>query len=104
MTDELPPAGGFDFEALVGAVASVHARMAERATRAVNVSLTLRNWLIGAYISQYELGGDDRAAYGERGFEALADRLQGSGGRERAHASCGASRASTRRTLRFGRQ
>ena len=76
MTDELTPAGGFDFDALVGAVAGVHARMAERATRAVNVSLTLRNWLIGAYISQYELGGDDRAAYGERVIEALADRLQ----------------------------
>lgn len=79
MADELTPAVGFNFEALVGAVAGVHARMAERATRAVNVSLTLRNWLIGAYISQYELGGDDRAAYGERVFEALADRLQASG-------------------------
>lgn len=76
MADELTPAGGFDFEALVGAVAGVHARMAERATRAVNVSLTLRNWLIGAYISQYELGGDDRAAYGQQVFDALADRLQ----------------------------
>ncbi len=53
--------------------------MTERATRAVNVSLTLRNWLIGAYISRYELGGDDRAAYGKRVFEALADRLRASG-------------------------
>ena len=70
---------GFDFEALVEAVADVHTRMAERATRSVNISLTLRNWLIGAYIGQCELGGADRAAYGERVLEALADRLQGSG-------------------------
>lgn len=72
MTDELTPAGGFGFEALVGAVAGLHLGMAERATRAVNTTLTLRNWLIGAYISQYELGDDDRAAYGERVFEVAA--------------------------------
>ena len=42
MSDELTPAGGFDFEALAGAVPDVHTCMAEGATRAVNVSLTLR--------------------------------------------------------------
>ena len=66
-------------EALVAAVANVHSRMDERATRSVNISLTLRNWLIGAYITQYELGGADRATYGGRVFEALAKRLRGSG-------------------------
>ena len=35
-------------------------------SRAVNISLTLRNWLIGCYIAEYELNGEDRAAYGEK--------------------------------------
>ncbi len=61
------------------AVVAVHSSMAEHATRAVNVSLTLRNWLIGGHISGYELAGADRAAYGERLFESLAERLRGLG-------------------------
>jgi hypothetical protein len=69
----------FDFEALVDAVAAVHTSMATRAARAVNVSLTLRNWLIGAYIAEYELRGADRATYGEQLLETLADRLFASG-------------------------
>jgi len=37
--------------------------------------LTLRNWLIGGYIAEYELHGADRAAYGERILLELASRL-----------------------------
>jgi type I restriction enzyme, R subunit len=44
-----------------------------QAGRAINVSLTLRNWLIGAYISEYELRGADRASYGENLLSELAD-------------------------------
>ncbi|HDL86719.1 MAG TPA: cytoplasmic protein, partial [Candidatus Acetothermia bacterium] len=39
--------------------------MAAQAGRAVNISLTMRNWLIGAYIAEYELRGLDRASYGD---------------------------------------
>ncbi len=49
--------------------------MRAQAGRAINVSLTLRNWLIGAYIAGYELRGADRAAYGENLLDELADRL-----------------------------
>jgi predicted nuclease of restriction endonuclease-like (RecB) superfamily len=35
----------------------------------------LRNWLIGCYIAEYELSGQDRANYGERLLNALAKRL-----------------------------
>ena len=48
-----------------------------RQARAVNVSLTLRNWLIGSYIAEYELRGKDRAAYGEKLFDSLAAELSG---------------------------
>jgi DUF1016 N-terminal domain len=53
--------------------------MAAQAGRAVNVSLTLRNWLIGCYIAEYELRGADRAQYGEKLLANLAVRLTGFG-------------------------
>lgn len=66
-----------DFATLVDAVRSVHEHCAAQASRAVNVSLTLRNWLIGAYVHEYELRGADRATYGERLLSELAERLEG---------------------------
>ena len=62
---------GLNFASLVEAVRQVHARSAAAAARAVNVSLTLRNWLIGCYIVEYQQNGADRAQYGE----CLVDRL-----------------------------
>jgi predicted nuclease of restriction endonuclease-like (RecB) superfamily len=63
------------FEGLVRAIQGIDAELAAQARRAVNVSLTLRNWLIGGYIAEYELRGRDRAAYGERLLDALAAEL-----------------------------
>ncbi len=65
-----------NFERLVSAIRDVHKTLAAHAGRAVNISLTLRNWLIGAYIAEYELHGVDRATYGERLFADLAERLE----------------------------
>jgi hypothetical protein len=60
---------------LVAAIADVHAQCAAQATRAVNISLTFRNWLIGAHIHHYELAGADRATYGDKLLHQLAARL-----------------------------
>ena len=65
-----------DFNSLVSAINRVHEHFAARANRAVNSSLTLRNWLIGAYIAEYELNGKDRATYGEGLLAKLASRLE----------------------------
>lgn len=70
---------GLTFEGLVLAVRGVNNELAAQAGRAVNLSLTLRNWLIGCYITEYELRGADRAAYGEKLLANLAARLMGSG-------------------------
>lgn len=64
-----------DLSALVAGVRQVHDRCAAQASRAVNISLTLRNWLIGAYLHEYELRGADRASYGERLFAGVAEQL-----------------------------
>jgi len=50
-----------------------------QAQRQVNVALTLRNWLIGFYISEYELNGNDRAEYGKNLYKEIEKRLKNSG-------------------------
>ena len=41
----------------------------------MNVSLTLRNWLIGFYIREYEQNGADRASYGDKLLDRLSEAL-----------------------------
>lgn len=67
------------FAQLVGAVTQTHDRFIVLAGKAVNVNLTLRNWVIGGYIQQYEQRGADRAEYGERLLDRLSVTLQGYG-------------------------
>lgn len=65
----------WNFEKLVGTILQVHEEMAVQAGKAVNLSLTVRNWLIGCYIAEYELCGADRARYGDNLLTELAKRL-----------------------------
>jgi hypothetical protein len=67
--------GKLTFSRLVDSIQSVHRQLAAQASKAVNMSLTLRNWLIGCYIREYEQNGADRAQYGARLLDRLADRL-----------------------------
>ena len=79
MTDQLPQPQGDNlgsFESLVTSIQSASEQLAAQASKAVNVSLTVRNWLIGYYIARYELNGADRAAYGEQLLPKLAARLK----------------------------
>ena len=69
------PTETLDLETLAATIQSVHRELARRANKAVNVSLTIRNWLIGYYIAEYELRGSDRAQYGEMVLQRLSDRL-----------------------------
>ena len=55
----------FDFAALVTSIQTADAQLVTQAMRAVNLGLTLRNWVIGFYIEEFELRGADRAAYGD---------------------------------------
>ena len=74
-----PALFSLSFEQLVAAIGQIHAELAAQASRAVNTSLTLRNWLIGCYISEYELRGADRARYGDKIIELLSERLMEAG-------------------------
>ena len=63
------------FGDLVTAIRHVNDELTAQATRAVNTSLTLRNWLIGYYVEAYERRGVDRAQYGDKLMEKLAESL-----------------------------
>jgi len=63
---------GMTFLNLVASIKQVHKQFFTQAAKAVNVSLTLRNWVIGLYILEYEQEGIDRAKYGARILERLA--------------------------------
>ncbi len=64
-----------EFESLVTTIVQIHHRAQDFATKAVNIGLTLRNWLIGHRIVEFEQNGKDRATYGERLLPELAQRL-----------------------------
>jgi predicted nuclease of restriction endonuclease-like (RecB) superfamily len=66
----------WDFEKLVGSIRLVHEELAAQAGRAVNIGLTMRNWLIGAYIAEFELRGSDRANYGDSLLSDLSRELR----------------------------
>jgi predicted nuclease of restriction endonuclease-like (RecB) superfamily len=70
-----PPAAPGDFDALVTSIVHIHQQTQHFAAKAVNVALTLRNWLIGYRIEVYERQGVDRAAYGDKLMDTLVKRL-----------------------------
>ena len=69
------PATAGDFDSLVFSIVHIHQQTQAFAAKAVNVALTLRNWLIGCRIVEFEQEGNDRAAYGENLMAKLAQRL-----------------------------
>ena len=66
----------FDFNILVQHISDIHANLQHQATKAINIALTLRNWMIGYYICEYEQGGEDRAEYGENLLWKLSESLR----------------------------
>lgn len=63
------------FEDLAKDIEQVHMATSGAAQSAVNQLLTLRNWIIGYYIVEFEQNGQDRAAYGTKLLGSLAKRL-----------------------------
>jgi len=66
------PQHRLNYSGLVESIARLHVRTQAGAAAAVNQFLTLRNWLIGGCIVQFEQRGSDRARYGERLLEYLS--------------------------------
>lgn len=68
-----------NFENLVSVIEQTHQHFQQQAAKAVNVSLTIRNYCIGLYIVEFEQKGEDRAAYGEKLLRSISDTLSTKG-------------------------
>ena len=68
-----------NFEQLVTIITDTHQQLQQSAVKAVNQCQTVRNWLIGFYIVEFEQNGEDRAQYGEQLLKKLEQRINQNG-------------------------
>jgi len=68
-----------NFDKLIQAFEQADEYLQEKAVSAVNQSLTMRNWLFGHYLVEYEQNGEDRAKYGDKLLNSISRKLQNSG-------------------------
>ena len=68
-----------DFNQLSQLIQKIHVATQTETVKAINRNLTLRNWLIGYYIVEYEQRGNDRAKYGDKLLNALEKSLNTKG-------------------------
>lgn len=61
-----------NFELLVNTIQNTHNQLQQNMMKSINKHLTIRNWLVGFYIVEFEQNGSDRAKYGERLLTELA--------------------------------
>jgi predicted nuclease of restriction endonuclease-like (RecB) superfamily len=62
-----------NYNSLQQGIKTISDSFRQNAMVAVNTHLTVRNWLIGFYIVEYEQNGEDRAKYGAKLLQNLAD-------------------------------
>jgi len=60
---------------LISSIEIAHNTFQAKALQSVSVNLTLRNFVIGYYIVEYEQNGSDRATYGHKVIDNLAQKL-----------------------------
>ncbi|MDR1055419.1 MAG: hypothetical protein LBL90_06265 [Prevotellaceae bacterium] len=63
------------FDELVHNLSHIHSVLQNNAAKAVDQFLSLRNWVFGYYIMEYEQKGEDRAKYGENFMREIAGKL-----------------------------
>jgi len=61
---------------LVRAIQNANQHFLTQVQKQVNISLTLRNWVVGYYIFEYEQHGEDRAIYGQKLYRLIAQNLK----------------------------
>ena len=64
-----------NFENLLISIEQTHTKLSEKAISQINYYNTLRNWLIGYFIVEFEQYGEDRAVYGSKVLKKLASEL-----------------------------
>lgn len=62
-----------NYDLLIEQISHIHLSTQSAAARSVNHLLTLRNWMIGAYLFEYEQNGEDRTTYGDQLLRSIAN-------------------------------
>ena len=65
-----------ELQHLIDSINQTNDYFQNEAVKQVNIALTLRNWVIGFYLFEYEQKGQDRAIYGEKLYKTIATRLK----------------------------
>jgi predicted nuclease of restriction endonuclease-like (RecB) superfamily len=68
-----------NFDQLIDNVYQAHCQLQANAKKVVNLNLTIRNWLVGCYIVEFEQNGEDRAKYGTRLLDEIANTIKEKG-------------------------
>ena len=68
-----------NFEQLATIITDTHQQLQQSAVKAVNQCQTMRNWLMGFYIVEFEQNGEDRAVYGDLLLKNLEKRIDQQG-------------------------
>ncbi len=61
-----------DFKNLQEQILFTHNELYLNAVKSINIHLSIRNWLIGYYIVEFEQEGEDRAKYGSTIIKELS--------------------------------
>ena len=64
-----------NFDKLIQQINLIHTQLQQNTIKAININLTIRNWLIGFYIVEFEQNGKDYAKYGEKLLKKLSASL-----------------------------
>lgn len=72
-----------DLSFLLSQINDLDHQLTNQAAKSIDRLLTMRNWLIGAYIFEYEQNGADKAVYGAKLEQTLSEKLNRKGLSER---------------------
>ncbi len=72
---KVAPKNRLNFAKLAKIIDSIHHHFFQKSVKAININLTIRNWLFGWYIVEYEQNGEDRAKYGKNLISILSKNI-----------------------------
>jgi predicted nuclease of restriction endonuclease-like (RecB) superfamily len=61
-----------NYSGLIKSITGATARLQENVAAVANQALVIRNWLVGAWLVEFEQNGKDRAKYGQKLLESVA--------------------------------
>lgn len=64
------------FERLINSIKDTSQHFQTNAVKAININLTLRNWMVGYFIVEFEQRGEDRAEYGSKILTEISKKIK----------------------------